>query len=204
MLATLEVPLNSNGNGEQRRRAAAGRRQGWRQPLACWGGAALLGLLASTGAVVRAQGSSDTGAAAPPQRPEGLVVLYEHQGHQGRELIGVFMAEADGRDPQLRKVRVWRETDSSFRYDIDKINCSPSSPLRITGLDGQLIVRQLNPGGLITPANRLDHQIWWAACHPSLAGKDPATLGAEARRLGYSGQVVEEQQILRLPGGPSR
>ena len=171
------------------------------------------GLLAATGlaatglaatsllllADLPALGQSGDGTTTP-QRPDGLVVLVEHQGHQGRELIGVFGAGPDGPDPDLRRVRVWRETDTTFRYDIDKINCSRLTPLRITGLDGQLIVRQLNPGGLITPANRLDHQIWWAACQPGLAGRDPATLGATARQLGYSGQLPEQQQVLRLPG----
>ncbi len=52
----------------------------------------------------------------------------------------------------------------------------------------------------ITDANRLDHQIWWAACFPEQAGKDPVTLQALARKLGYSGQLREQQQV--LPGSP--
>ena len=71
--------------------------------------------------------------------------------------------------------------------------------MRITGSGSQLLVRELNPGGVIYPANRLDHLIWWAICYPQLAGRDPAGLGAEARRLGFSGQLQEEQQLLRVP-----
>jgi len=46
----------------------------------------------------------------------------------------------------------------------------------------------------------LDHKIWWAACFPEQAGKDPATLTALAKQLGYSGQLIEQQQV--LPGNP--
>lgn len=51
----------------------------------------------------------------------------------------------------------------------------------------------------ITPANRLDHQIWWAACFPEQAGKNPATLGQEARRLGFSGSLVEREEVVPRP-----
>ena len=72
--------------------------------------------------------------------------------------------------------------------------------MRLTRQYGRLLIKELNPGGAITEANRLDHQIWWAACHPQQAGRDPATLAAIARELGYSGVLREQQQV--LPGNP--
>jgi hypothetical protein len=72
--------------------------------------------------------------------------------------------------------------------------------MRLTRQGRALLIKELNPGGGVTDANRLDHQIWWAACFPAQAGKDPATLGAVARQLGYSGQLREQQQV--LPGNP--
>jgi len=41
--------------------------------------------------------------------------------------------------------------------------------------------------------------VWWAACHPTLAGKEPETLGEQARELGYSTQLIESEEVLRLP-----
>ena len=61
-------------------------------------------------------------------------------------------------------------------------------------------VRTLNPGGAITPANRIDQLVWWATCFPEQAGKDPAGLAALARQLGYSGTLRESEQA--LPGPP--
>ena len=78
--------------------------------------------------------------------------------------------------------------------------CAPQAPLRLTRQGQRLLIKELNPGGAITEANRLDHQIWWAACHPDQAGKDPELLQETAQRLGYSGQLREQQQV--LPGNP--
>jgi len=94
---------------------------------------------------------------------------------------------------------VWEETRDRVTIATDRIGCSPAAPMRITGSGSQLLVRALNPGGLIHPANRADHLIWWAVCHPSLAGRDPAGFGAEARRLGYSGQLQETQEVIKAP-----
>jgi hypothetical protein len=38
--------------------------------------------------------------------------------------------------------------------------------------------------------------LWWAICHPALAGRDPAGLAAEAQKLGYGGQLVERLEIV--------
>ena len=72
--------------------------------------------------------------------------------------------------------------------------------MRLTRQGSNLLIKDLNPGGQITEANRLDHQIWWAACFPEQAGKDPATLQITARQLGFSGLLREQQQV--LPNNP--
>ena len=70
--------------------------------------------------------------------------------------------------------------------------------MRVTSDGANFYVRELNPGGAITSANRIDHLVWWATCFPEQAGKDPAGLGPLARQLGYSGSLRESEQI--LPG----
>ena len=117
----------------------------------------------------------------------------------GEKQIGVYGAKPDRKPGGLWSVQVWEQTDGRVVIATDRIGCSPTAPMRITGGGGQMLVRELNPGGAIHPANRLDHLIWWAVCHPQLAGRDPAALAAEARRLGYSGQLQERQQVLRAP-----
>ena len=68
---------------------------------------------------------------------------------------------------------------------------------------GMLInyIRKLNPGGPVRATAREDHLVWWAACHPELAGQDPVSLTDKARELGYSTLLIESQEVLRLPGG---
>jgi hypothetical protein len=68
--------------------------------------------------------------------------------------------------------------------------------MRVLRQGSSLELRYLNPGGAITPSNRLDHMLWWAICHPALAGRDPAGLAAEAQKLGYGGQLVERLEIV--------
>ena len=132
-------------------------------------------------------------------RPADLVILMNRESVNGSEQIGVYGRKADPTTAGLWSVQVWVETSERVTIATDRIRCDPAAPLRITGSGGQLLVRQLNPGGPIHPTNRLDHLIWWAVCHPALAGQDPAGLGAEARRLGYSGLIPEQQQVLRAP-----
>lgn len=163
-------------------------------------GLAAASLLALSGAVA----SSSAFAADPPvnrraPRPPDLVTLLRSQSVNGDRQVGVFGAKADPQRPGLWSVQVWEETQDRITIATDRIGCSPTAPTRITGSGSQLLVRELNPGGVIHPANRLDHLIWWAVCHPSQAGRDPAALGSEARRLGYSGQLQETQQVLQAP-----
>ncbi len=130
-------------------------------------------------------------------RPPGLVLLDQRQGREGPEALGVYAASPDRLQPNLWTVKVWLERPNNLLVVSDAIRCSTTSPMRIT-TDGRLtFVRELNPGGPITPANRVDHLIWWAVCHPDQAGRDPAELGAVARQLGYSGVLPEREQVLR-------
>jgi hypothetical protein len=139
----------------------------------------------------------------PVPHPADLVVLEDRVGRGGRELIGVFGTEVEAGEPGVRRIRIWEEKRDRVTVSIDVVRCSPTAPMRITGREGtmgrRLIVRELNPGGAITPENRLDHLIWWAACQPEQAGKDPATLAPLARQLGYSGTLVEREQVLPAP-----
>lgn len=132
-------------------------------------------------------------------RPPDLQILLRRQSVNGEEQIGIYGAKADPRLAGLWSVQVWEETSDRVTIATDRIRCEAANPLRITGGGGQVLMRQLNPGGPIFPSNRLDHLIWWAVCHPPLAGKDPETLAAEARRLGYSGLIPEQQQLLQGP-----
>lgn len=143
---------------------------------------------------------------APAQqvdRPDTLLVLQERVGHQGRELVGVFGAEPVPNDPGAWRVRIWQEISDRVMVSTDVVRCDPKAPMRMTGKTGpmgrRLVLRELNPGGAITPLNRLDHLIWWATCQPEQAGKDPATLAPLARQLGYSGALQEREQVLPAP-----
>jgi hypothetical protein len=141
----------------------------------------------------------EDGAEPGPPRPADLVVLQERIGHQGKETIGVFGAVADAVQPGLWRVQLWTQTSDRVTIATDIVRCSPTAPMRVTGDERHLFVRQLNPGGLITRANRLDHLIWWAVCQPAQAGRDPATLTGVARQLGYSGQLQEREEVLPAP-----
>jgi hypothetical protein len=134
------------------------------------------------------------------QRPGDLLLLREWSTMEGGFAIGVHDAKPDPRDPLARTIVVWVESPTGVQLAVDTLRCSPEAPLRLTRKGNSLLIKELNPGGAISEANRLDHQIWWAACHPQQAGKDPASLQAAARQLGYSGQLREQQQV--LPANP--
>ena len=134
------------------------------------------------------------------QRPADLVLLREWASMEGGFAIGVHDAKPDPRDPSARTIVVWVETPTDVKLAVDTLRCSPEAPMRLTRKGRDLLIKELNPGGAITEANRLDHQIWWAACFPEQAGKDPARLQATARQLGYSGLLREQQQV--VPGNP--
>ena len=156
----------------------------------------LLTLQAAAGLPVRAQAEIPAPESARPRR---MVLLMERVVPGGKQAIGVYGVSAAPQQPGLYRVKVWDETPNNVLVRNETIRCSPTEPLRVTSDGKRLFVRSLNPGGPITLANRIDHLIWWATCFPQQAGKDPATLKAVARQLGYSGGLLESEQI--LPGG---
>ncbi|MCP9888027.1 hypothetical protein KBY96_08820 [Cyanobium sp. ATX 6A2] len=135
---------------------------------------------------------------APPERPPGLVVLEERPSPQGLRVLAVYGVRSDPASADVRRVQLWQQHGHEVSLSADTLNCSATAPLRMTREGDRWIVRELNPGGLVTPVNRLDHLVWWAVCHPEQAGRDPAALGGLARELGYSGTLPESEQV--LPG----
>jgi hypothetical protein len=156
-----------------------------------WAAAALL----AVGAAAHAAPDASFRTSAE-QRPADLVVLRRWGTIGGEHLIGVHDAKPDPRDPSARTIVLWLESPTGVELAVDTLRCSPEAPMRLTLKGDFLEIRELNPGGPVTAANRLDHQIWWAACHPAQAGKDPAQLTAVARQLGYSGKLREQQQLV--------
>lgn len=163
-------------------------------------------MIASLAPAASAASPATAGPAAPaialpngddaPSRPPDLVVLQQRLTPEGPTMLGVYGAVADPALPGLWRLKLWQERIGRVTVSAEVVRCDPAAPMRISSEGRQRILRQLNPGGLITPANRQSHLIWWAVCVPRLAGVDPAGLAAEARRLGYSGNLQEQQQIL--------
>jgi len=167
--------------------------------------AALLSLLAAS-LPAAAQTSIGAPDASNPfrnseqQRPAGLVLLRQWQTMEGTYAIGVHDAKPDPRDPSARTIVVWLEEPSGVKLAVETLRCAPEAPIRLTRRGRDLLILELNPGGMVTESNRLNHQIWWAACYPEQAGKDPASLGPLARQLGYSGRLPEREQVVLGPG----
>ncbi|MCP9930910.1 hypothetical protein KBY82_08940 [Cyanobium sp. AMD-g] len=156
--------------------------------------------VASSLVLPRPAAAQDDSRSNAESRPKGFKVLLDRVTHRGREVVGVYGQVSEPSQPGMWRVQVWEELDDRVTVATDKIGCSPTSPLRITGSARRLVIRELNPGGVITPANRLDHLMWWAVCVPEQAGKDPASLGPLARQLGYSGRLPEREQVVLGPG----
>jgi hypothetical protein len=133
-------------------------------------------------------------------RPTALILLEERPGLGGKQAIGVYGAVEDASTPGLWRIKFWDEQPNDVKVRSETIRCTPAAPMRVTSDGTNLYVRELNPGGSITPANRIDHLVWWATCFPQQAGRDPADLAALARQLGYSGTLRESEQI--VPGRP--
>jgi len=132
-------------------------------------------------------------------RPAGMALLLERDIADGKQALGVFGISADPVQPQVWRIKVWEELPNDVKVRSETVQCSPSAPLRVTNDGRNLILRELNPGGAVTPANRIDHLVWWATCFPQQAGKDPNGLRSLARELGYSGHRVEREQV--VPAG---
>ena len=131
-------------------------------------------------------------------RPEGLIVLEERLSQEGQRVLGLYAPRRDAANPDLWRVQLWQQRGSSVILSTDTLNCAPGGAMRLTREGDRWLLRQLNPGGLITPGNRLDHLVWWAICQPDQAGRDPATLAPLARQLGHAGNLRETEQV--LPG----
>jgi len=129
-------------------------------------------------------------------RPAGMALLLERDIADGKQALGVFGITADPVQPQVWRIKVWEELPNDVKVRSETVQCSPSAPLRVTNDGRNLILRELNPGGVVTPANRIDHLVWWATCFPEQAGKDPNSLRSLARQLGYSGNRVEREQVV--------
>ncbi|QPN55595.1 hypothetical protein I1E95_10325 [Synechococcus sp. CBW1107] len=129
-------------------------------------------------------------------RPAGMALLLERDIADGKQALGVFGITADPVQPQVWRIKVWEELPNDVKVRSETVQCSPSAPLRVTNDGRSLILRELNPGGVVTPANRIDHLVWWATCFPEQAGKDPNSLRGLARQLGYSGNRVEREQVV--------
>jgi hypothetical protein len=136
--------------------------------------------------------------AEPAPRPADLRIILERTSFRGPETIGVYGRVPEPGQPGQWRVKIWREKLDRLVLDTESIDCRPGHATRIGTDQSRVVVQTLNPGGLITPANRLDHLIWWATCAPEQAGRDPALLAAEARRLGFNGQQQESTMV--LPG----
>ena len=161
-----------------------------------------LALLLIAGAGHAGEPPADDGGLQDPSRhrPADLVVLQDRPVPYGREVIGAYAVTPVAGQPTMRQLKLWIEQVNNVSVRRETVNCDPAAPSRLTREGSQLQLIELNPGGAVGPHNRLSHQIWWAACHPSQAGRDPAGLAIVARRLGYDGQRREGLQI--LPAGP--
>lgn len=160
-------------------------------------------LIALAGATGLALVPAGSGAADIPSaeelRPAELVLLEERTTMEGKQAIGILKASADPSEPGLWRVKVWDERPNQTLVRDETVRCRTTDPMRVTSDGRHRMLRFLNPGGVITPANRRDHLVWWAVCFPEQAGRDPAQLGPTARRLGFSGHLVERELV--VPSG---
>ena len=133
-------------------------------------------------------------------RPPDLVVL-DRRDVGGDYTLGIFAVKRDPANPDLRKFKLWQEYPDNLVIPSESVDCSAEEPVRVTRDQDAIYIRRLNPGGPVRATAREDHLVWWAACHPDLAGQDPRALTDKARELGYSTLLIESQEVLRLPGG---
>jgi len=132
-------------------------------------------------------------------RPAGIKVLETRPVAGGTYTLGIYAIAKDPADPELRRYKLWREYPDNLVVPTESVHCSKDAPTRVTRDKEAIYVWRLNPGGVITDANRENHLVWWAACVPAQAGIDPATLTTEARKLGYSNVLIEAMEVLKLP-----
>lgn len=133
-------------------------------------------------------------------RPSDMTVLETQSIGGGTYTLAIYAIKGDASDPDLRRYKLWKEYPNDLLVPTESVNCSTTEPLRVTRDQEAIYIRRLNPGGVLNDSNREDHLVWWAACVPAEAGKDPATLADQARQLGYSGLLTETTETLRVPG----
>lgn len=131
-------------------------------------------------------------------RPPGLVLLDERTIPYGKEVTGIYAIRPADDIPQGKRLKLWQEKVNDVKVRNETVRCDQAAPARITSTGSQLVMVELNPGGAVGPHNRLSHLVWWAACFPDQAGKDPNSLQAVARKLGFSGMLIEREHL--LPG----
>ena len=160
----------------------------------------LLALAAAT--PLLAQGFSFETKQQDPSRyrPPGLQILSKRAVPYGEEVIGVYAVRDAKGIEEGKRWKVWHENGQELKVRNETIRCDTTNPMRITSTGTQMLMLELNPGGAVAPHNRESHLIWWAACVPEYAGKDPNTLRAEALKMGYSGMKIERSHS--LPGSP--
>ena len=99
-------------------------------------------------------------------RPADLTSLETRPVANGTYTLGIFSISTDSADPTLRRYKLWKEYPNDLVIPTESANCSLDAPVRVKRDEQAIYVRRLNPGGLITEANREDHLVWWAACVP--------------------------------------
>ncbi len=159
-------------------------------------------LLLLAGSVLCAQGvgavdRSEVLNQMKSMRPSTMVTLETREVDGGLYTLGIFSIEGDSVDPDLRRYKLWKEYPHDLVVPTESVNCGTEGPMRVTRDDQAIYVRRLNPGGVLTSANREDHLVWWAACVPDLAGVDPATLKPKALELGFSTLLTESTETQR-------
>ena len=132
-------------------------------------------------------------------RPENLVILINQQKVNGDYLLGIYAMEIDPFKPSIRRFKLWQEWNNELKVNNESVSCSRKKPLRIQHLSEGISLNRLNPGGRITSSNKENHLVWWAACFPEQAGKNPSNLESKASSMGFPRNLLESQEILVAP-----
>ena len=115
----------------------------WMLPMAC--------LAALAGETIPAALAEGGGVRPEDARPPGLILLEERPGLGGKQAFGVYGAVADRDTPGLWRIKFWDEQPNDVKVRSETIRCTPAAPMRVTSDGAYLYVRELNPGGAITP-----------------------------------------------------
>ena len=129
-------------------------------------------------------------------RPQDMTVLIDRPDAGGQLIVGIYGIRKVPSDPDLRRFQIWEESPADLNIYFESANCSKDAPVRVKRTGTSVYVRMLNPGGPVNDGNLEDHLVWWAACVPEFAGRDPATLREQALSLGFSTLIPERQEEL--------